>query len=97
ALADARRVDVHGDAAYGREDRVDGNHPDRGLGALVTVGGDVAATAADREHHLQARALGEVADLELRVEDLELGARIDVRGGDDAGALLEDPGLDVGD
>ena len=35
-------------------------------------------------------------DLELRVQDLEVGRRLDVGGRDDAGALLGDVDLDLG-
>jgi hypothetical protein len=57
---------------------------------------DVAAPAADRERHLELALGGELRDLELRVQDLEVGRRLDVGGRDDAGALLRDVHLDLG-
>ena len=48
------------------------------------------------ERHLQLALVGDVRDLELRVQDLEVGGRLDVSGGDDAGTLLRDVDLDLG-
>ena len=59
--------------------------------------GHVAAAAADRERDLEPALRREVRDLELRVEDLEVGGRLDVGGGDDAlAALRRDAHLDLG-
>ena len=96
ALTDAGRLDLVRDTTNGREDRVDRDHADRRLGPAVQLGRDVAATAADGERHLQLALVGEVRELELRIEDLEVGGRLDVGGGDDAGALLGDVHLDLG-
>ena len=54
----------------------------------VALGGDVAAAAADRERDLEAALRREVRDLEVRVQDLEVGGRLDVGGGDGALARL---------
>ena len=64
-------------------------------GPAVQLGRDVAAAAADRQRDLEAALVGEVGDLELRVEDLEVGGRLDVGRRDDAGALLLEPHLDL--
>ena len=96
ALADARGLDLVRDAADRREDRVDRDHADRRLRAAVELGRHVAAAAADRERHLELALVGDVGDLELRVEDLEVGGRLDVGGRDDARALLRDVDLDLG-
>ena len=69
---------------------------DRVLGAAVQLGRDVAAAAADRERHLELALVGEVRDLEVRVEDLEVGRRLDVGRRDGAGALLREAHLDLG-
>ena len=47
-------------------------------GPAVQLGRDVAAAAADRERHLELALVGDVRDLELRVQDLEVGRRLDV-------------------
>ena len=96
ALPDAGGLDLVRDAAHRREDRVDRDHADRRLGAAVQLGGHVAAPAADRQRHLELALVGELRDLELRVEDLEIGGSLDVGGGDDARALLRDVHLDLG-
>ena len=95
ALTDAGGLDLVGDAAHGREDRVDRDHADGVLGAAVELGGHVAPAAPDRQRHLQPAAVGQVGDLELRVEDLELGRSLDVLRRDDAGALRSDVHLDL--
>ena len=56
ALTDAGGLDVVRDAPDRREDRVDGDHADRGLDAAVQLGRDVPAAAADRERHLELAA-----------------------------------------
>src|SRR5260221_1692883 len=95
ALPDAGGLHLVGDAAHRREDRVDRNHADRVLRATVELGGHIAPAAPDREGHLEPAAVGEVRDLELRVEDLELRGSLDVTGGDDARALGRDVHLDL--
>ena len=65
-------------------------------GPAVLLGGDVATAAADRERHLELALVGEVSDLELRGEDVEIGRRLDVGCRDDARALLRDVHLDLG-
>ena len=65
-------------------------------GPAVLVGGHVPAAAADREGHLELALVGEVRELEVRVEDLEVGGRLDVGGRDGAGALLREVHLDLG-
>src|SRR3989440_7578146 len=95
-LPDARRLDVVRDAPYGREDRVDRDDADRVLGPAVQLRREVAAAAADRERQLELAALREVRDLEVRVQDLEVGRSLDVAGRDRAGARLGDVHLDLG-
>src|SRR6187200_2304254 len=53
ALTDTRSLDLVRDAANRREDRVDRDDADRGLGPAVQLGRDVAATAPDRERDLE--------------------------------------------
>ena len=96
ALADARGLDVVGDAANGREHRVDRDDADRVRVAAVALGRDVAATAADRQRDLEPALGRDVGDLELGVEDLEVGRHLDVGGGDGALALRAQPYLDLG-
>ena len=61
----------------------------------VALGRDVAAAAADRERDLEPALRREVRDLELRVQDLEVGGRLDVGGGDRALALGGQPHFDL--
>ena len=65
-------------------------------GPAVELARDVAAAATDRERDLELALLGEVRDLELRVEDLELGGRLDVGGRHGSRALLLEADLDLG-
>src|SRR5438067_742553 len=95
ALTDTRRFDVVRDATHRREDRVDRNDADRVLGPAVQLRRDVAAAAPDRQRHLELALLGQVRDLEVLIQDLELGRRLDVRRLDDAGAALRDVHLDL--
>src|SRR5690606_36018594 len=85
-LLDAGGLDLEGDAAHRREDRVDGDDPD-GLARLVPVGGDVPAALRHGDVDGEAGGLVERGDLEIRVEDLDVGVRLDVAGGDLSGAL----------
>src|SRR5262245_41078717 len=96
ALTDASSLDLVRDTPNGREDRVDRNDPDRRLRPAVELGGDVSAAAADGERHLELAFVGDVRELELRVQDLEVGGSLDVGGRDDARALLRDVHLDLG-
>src|SRR6187397_2572679 len=89
AQTDARGLDLVGDPANGREDRVDRDDADRGLGPAVQLGRDVAAATPDGERDLQLALVRDMRDLELR-ESLDVGGR------DDAGALLGDVHLDLG-
>src|SRR5215212_6976427 len=70
-LADAGLLDRVGDAAHGREDRVDRNDADRLVGRLVLRGGAVAAAAADRQVELELGLLLERRDVRVRVQDLD--------------------------
>ena len=65
-------------------------------GPRLSSAGHVAAAAADRQRHLEPAVAGEVRDLELRVQDLELGRRLDVGRRDGARALRRDVHLDLG-
>jgi len=66
------------------------------LRPAVELRGNVTAAAADRERHLELALIGEMRDLELGVEDLQLGGRLDVGSLDDARAALDDVHLDLG-
>jgi hypothetical protein len=66
------------------------------LRAAVELRRRVAAAAADRQRDLEPALVGQVRDLELRVEDLEVGGRLDVGGRHRARALLRDVHLDLG-
>src|SRR4051794_5171448 len=96
ALADACGLDVIGDAADRREHRVDGNDADRVRASTVALRGHVAAPAADREGDLETALRREVRDLELGVQDLEVGRRLDVGGRHSALAPRRQAHLDLG-
>src|SRR3954470_7253742 len=96
ALADACGLDVIGDAPDRREHRVDGNDADRVRAATVALRGHIAAPAADREGDLETALRREVRDLELGVQDLEVGRRLDVGGRHRALAPRRQPYLDLG-
>ena len=66
-------------------------------GPLLCSAGDVAAAAGDHQDHVEPRAGLEVADLQIRVEDLEVRGGRDVAGGDRAGPDLGELDLDLAD
>src|SRR6266496_555513 len=94
-LADAGGLDVVRDAPDRREDRVDRDDADRVLRPTVQLSRDVAAAAADRQRHLEPAFVGQVRDLEVGVEDLELRRGLDVLGRDCAGSTLRPAHLDL--
>src|SRR3954471_3931207 len=93
ALPDARRLHVVGDAVDRREHRVDRDDADRVRLPAVALGRHITAPAADRERDLEAALRREVRDLEIGVQDLEVGGSLDVGGGDDTLAALRQPHL----
>ena len=88
ALAGAGRVDLVGDAADGREQRVDRDIADRGIFGTVPVGGDVALAGVDGELDVDLGAVVEMADHQIGVEHLDVAGDLDVAGGHGARALL---------
>ena len=56
----------------------------------------VAAAAADGHRQLELALVGEVRDLEVRVEDLEVGRQLDVGRRHRSRPLLLEPHLDLG-
>ena len=95
-LADTSGLDVVRDAPHRREDRVDRDDADRVLRPTVELGGHVAATTPDRHRQLELALVRERRDLEIRVQDLEVGRRLDVSGSDLARPPLVEPHLDLG-
>ncbi len=95
-LPDAGLLDGVGDAAHGREDRVDRDHADRLVGGLVLLRRAVAAAAADRHVQLELGLLLERRDVHVGVEDLDARGQVDVLGGDFAGAGDDQRRLDLG-
>src|SRR4051812_39649233 len=96
ALADAGLLDRVGDAADGREDRVDRDDADRLVGGLVVLRRAVAAATADRHVHLELGLLLERGDVHVGVEDLDAGGQVDVLRGDLTGAGDHERRLDLG-
>src|SRR4029079_10141664 len=82
ALADASLLDGVGNAADGREDRVDRDHADGLVRRLVFLRRPVAAPAADGQVELELGLLLEGGDVRVRVEDLDARGQVDVLGGD---------------
>ena len=92
-LTDAHALDPVVDLADRREDRVDRDDADRQrLGAL---GAQVADAALDGQVHLDRHVVGvDRHEDEVGVDDLDVGRLGDVRGGDRAGAALDQAELD---
>ena len=88
ALLDPGRLDAVGDLQHRRVDRVDRDPADLLAGLLVLGGADVATAALDGELHVEAALAVERGQLEVGVVHGDAGRRLDVAGGDVAGALL---------
>ena len=84
---------LHGvvDLAHGGVDGVHGDQADDGLGGLVLVRGDIAPAVGQGQLHGQGGVRAQGGDVEVGIEDLHVGVRLDVAGGDLALAR----GLDV--
>src|SRR5690606_27734091 len=85
-LLDAGRLDVEGDAAHRREDGVDRDDADGGR-RLVAVGRRVAPAPGDGDVEGEPALVVGGGDVEVGVEDLDVGAGLDVAGGDVLRAL----------
>jgi hypothetical protein len=70
-LALAGRLHLVADLADGRVDRVDRHEADRRVLGPVLVGRDVALARVDGELHVEVRAVVEVADHVVLVQDLD--------------------------
>jgi hypothetical protein len=79
-LADARVLDRVAHAVHGAEDRVDRDGSDLELLGHVLLGGDVAATLAHLHLAEETHVLGQRADLELGVRDLDVRVALDLLG-----------------
>ena len=86
-LLHAGGLDVERDAPHGREDRVDRNHTDR-RGPLVALGREVAAALLDGQVDGEAALGVDRRDVQVGVEDLDVGGGLDVAGEDVARAAL---------
>ena len=84
-LLDAGGLDRERHPAHRREDRVDRDDPD-GRRALVALGRQVAAALLDGEVEGEAALGVDRREVELGVEDLDVGGGLDVAGGDLTGA-----------
>ena len=84
ALAFAGRLDLVGDAADRRIERVDGDQADGRIFRAVFIGRNIALAVVDREFHADLRAIVEGAQNVIRIEDLDVRRRIDLAGGDRA-------------
>ena len=73
-----------------RIDGVNGNHADDGLGRLVPVRGNIAATLCQSDLHIKRGVLAQSADVQLRVQNLNLGIGLDIAGSDLTGANCVD-------
>src|SRR5205814_9512701 len=73
----------------------DGDDADRVLRPAVELGRDVAAAAADRQRHLELALVGQVRDLEIGIEDLELRRSLDVLRCDGAYTPLRETYFDL--
>ena len=80
-LLDAGGLDRERHPAHGREDRVDRDETD-GRRALVALGREVAAALLDGEVEGEAALGVDRGEVQLGVEDLDVGGGLDVAGGD---------------
>src|SRR5437899_4279458 len=79
-LADAGLLDQEVRLHDRAEDGVDRNHADRLAFLLVPLGGHIALAAFDRQLHAEPALIAvERADVELRIDDLDVTRRLDVR------------------
>ena len=85
-LADAGVLDLVGDLADRRVERVDRDQADRRVGRAVGGGRDIALADVGGQLHVERRALVEVADDQVGVRDLDVAGGGDLAGGDFARA-----------
>ena len=77
-LLHPHRLDVEGDTVHRREDRVDRDDPD-GRGLLVLVRRGITAAALHRDVDGQAALGVDGGDVQVGVEDLDVGRQLQVR------------------
>ena len=66
------------------------------LGPAVELGRNVAAATPDRQRQLELAAIRQMGELQLGVQQLEIGGRLEIAGRDGARPLLRKPYLDLG-
>src|ERR1039458_5233047 len=86
-LLDADRLDREGHAAHRREDRVERDRPE-GARALVALRAHVALAPFDGHVEREVALRVEGGDAEIAVEDLDVGAHLEVGGQRVAGSAL---------
>lgn len=59
------------------------------LGPAIELGRNVTAAAPNRQRQLELAALREMSDLELGVQELEIGRRLEIAGRDRPGPFFE--------
>src|SRR5438874_10421241 len=64
---------------------IDGNEPQAEIVFEILVGGDVAAAALEPHFHIDLAAFADGGDVNIFVENLDVGISFDHAGGDDAG------------
>ena len=77
-LTDARIVDLVGDLANRRIERVNRDQADRCVSRTVGDSGDIALAGVSRDFHVERRAIVEVANHEIRVHHLDVASDSDV-------------------
>jgi hypothetical protein len=68
------------DLAHGGVDGVHGDQTNDGLGGLVPVGGDIAAAVGQGQLHGQSGVGAQGGNMQIRIQDLHIGVRLDIAG-----------------
>src|SRR6185437_11104118 len=86
-LAKTRRFHRVIALAHRRVDRVDRNEPDAEVLIEILVGGNVAAAALQAHFHVEPSAFADGRDVNVFVEDFDIGVGFDHARGDNAGLV----------
>ena len=86
-LSETRGFDGVIALANRRVDGVDRNESDAEIFVEVLVGGDIAAATLQTHFHIEFAAFADGGDVDVFIEDFDVGVGFDHAGGDDAGLV----------